>query len=30
MELFGEVIGSDSQTLEAECHTLYEAPAFGS
>ncbi len=27
---FGEVIGSDSQLLEVECHQLYNAPTFGS
>src|SRR5688500_7898153 len=25
-----EVVAADSQLVEAECHTLYEAPAFGS
>lgn len=29
-ESLGEVIASDSQTLQVECHQLYGAPAFGS
>jgi hypothetical protein len=28
-ESLGEVIASDSQTLQVECHQLYGAPAFG-
>jgi hypothetical protein len=27
---YGEVIASDSQLLQVECHSLYEAPRFGS
>lgn len=27
---YGEIIASDSQFLDAECHRLYEAPEFGS
>src|SRR4051812_14300301 len=29
-DAIGEVIASDSQGLEAECHQLYAAPPFGS
>jgi hypothetical protein len=29
-EALGEVISSDSQVLQVECHALYHAPAFGS
>jgi hypothetical protein len=29
-EPFGEVIASDSQVLQVECHRLYGAPTFGS
>ena len=29
-EPFGEVIASDSQVLQVECHQLYGAPSFGS
>ncbi len=28
--VLGEIVGSDSQGLEIECHRLYCAPAFGS
>ncbi len=30
IEPIGEVVAANSQLLEAECHRLYEAPAFGS
>ena len=29
-DALGEVIASDSQMLEVECHKLYAAPRFGS
>ena len=28
-EPYGEIIASDSQSFEAECHQLYGAPPFG-